>query len=244
MDTAATMASNDATLTVTLGPGSLSTLPVLTTDALAGARCVLRSHLTLSRLQQMLTPGLVGRDNLLLADGVDVLENGRVERYFLRADGVTWSRAGSTEDFRDKVLPPDNSFMLESKYAAQAWRHAGSVRTNPFRKNLVRGLQSFASGFPQDLSPVEIGALVNPAAPAATRWTGHNVFALADQIHVLLGDPKPWEFFYLRGNGSTWRPLLGTTDVANSPILGATSLVLIRRLNADGAFRIPLPFVP
>ena len=162
VDTAATMASNDATLTVTLGPGSLSTLPVLTTDALAGARCVLRSHLTLSRLQQMLTPGLVGRDNLLLADGVDVLENGRVERYFLRADGVTWSKAGSTGDFRDKVLPPDNSFMLESKYAAQAWRHAGSVRTNPFRKNLVRGLQSFASGFPQDLSPVQIGALVNP----------------------------------------------------------------------------------
>ena len=77
VDTAATMASNDATLTVTLGPGSLSTLPVLTTDALAGGRCVLRSHLTLSRLQQMLTPGLVGRDNLLLADGVDVLENGR-----------------------------------------------------------------------------------------------------------------------------------------------------------------------
>ena len=207
VDTAATIASNDATLTVTLGPGSLSTLPVLTTDALAGARCVLRSHLTLSRLQQMLTPGLVGRNNAALADGVDVLENGRFERYFLRPDGVTWSKAGSTEDFRDKVLPPDNSFMVESKYASQAWRHAGSVRTNPFRMNLVRGLQSFASGFPQDLSPVEIGALVNPAAPAATRWTGNNVFGLADQIHVFIGDPRPWEFFYLRGDGSTWRPL-------------------------------------
>ena len=70
------------------------------------------------------------------------------------------------------------------------------------------------------------------------------MFAFADQIQVLLGDPRPWEFFYLRGNGSTWRPLLGTTDVANSPILGATSLVLIRRVNADGAFRIPPPFVP
>ena len=108
----------------------------------------------------------------------------------------------------------DNSIMLESKYAAQAWRHAGSVRTNPFRKNLVRGLQLFASGFPQDLSPVQIGAVVNPGAPAATRWTGSNLFAVADQIDVLLGDPKPWEFFYLRGNGSTWRPLLGSANVA------------------------------
>ena len=244
VDTAATMASNDATLTVTLGPGSLSTLPVLSADALAGARIVLRSHLTLSRLQQMLSPGLVGRDNPLLADGVDVLENGRIERYFLRADGVTWSRAGSTADFRDKVLPPDGSLMLESKYAAQAWRHAGSVRTNPFRKNLVRGVQSFASGFPQDLSPIQIGAVVNAGAPAATRWTGNNLFAFADQIQVLLGEPRPLEIFYLRGNGSTWRPLLGTTDVANAPILGATSLILIRRVNADGAFRIPLPYVP
>ena len=164
-----------------------------------------------------------------------------LERYFLRADGVTWSKAGSTEDFRDKVLPPDSSFMVESKYAAQAWRHAGSVRTNAFRKNLVRGLQSFASGFPQDLSPVQIGAVVNPGAPAATRWTGNNVFAFADQIQVLLGEPRPFEIFYLRGNGSTWRPLVGTTDVANAPILGATSLILIRRVNADGAFRIPLP---
>jgi hypothetical protein len=86
--------------------------------------------------------------------------------------------------------------------------------------------------------------MVNPAAPAATRWTGNNVFAFADQIQVLLGEPRPLEIFYLRGNGSTWRPLLGATDVANSPILGATSLVLIRRVNADGAFRIPLPFVP
>ena len=42
----------------------------------------------------MLTPGLVGKDNLLLADGVEVLENGQAERYFLRADGVTWRKAG------------------------------------------------------------------------------------------------------------------------------------------------------
>jgi autotransporter-associated beta strand protein len=244
VDTAATMASNDPTLTVTLGSGSHSTLAMLTTNALAGARCVLRSHLTLSRLQHMLTPGLVGRDSPLLADGVDVLENGRAERYFLRADGVTWSKAGSVGDFRNNVLPPDSSFMVESKYAAQGWRHAGSVRANAFRKNLVKGLQSFSSGFPEDLSPIQIGASVNPAAPAATRWTGHNVFAFADQIHVLLGEPRPLEVFYLRGNGSTWRPLVGSNDVSSSPILGATSLILIRRVNADGAYRILPPFVP
>ncbi len=244
VDTDATIAANDSTVTVTLGGRSFSTLRALTDNVLAGSRCVLRSHVTLARLQQMLTPGLVGKDNLLLADGVDVLENGQAERYSLRADGVTWRKAGSTEDFRDKVLPPDGSFAVESKYAAQAWRHAGNVRTNAFRKNLVRGFQSFASGFPQDLSPVQIGAFVNPAAPAGTRWTGNNVILFADQIQVLLGAPRPLEIFYLRGNGSTWRGLFDSTNVAGSPILGATSLVLIRRVNADGAFRVPTPFVP
>lgn len=244
VDTDATIAANDSTLTLMLGAGSLSTRRALASDVLAGARCVLRSHVTLARLQQMLTPGLVGRDHFLFADAVEVLENGRAERYFLRADGVTWTRAGSAEDFRDKVLPPDGSFAVESKYATQVWRHAGHVRTNPFRKNLVRGLQSFASGFPQDLSPLQIGAFVDPAAPAGARWTGSNVFAFADQIQIVLGAPRPFELFYLRGNGLTWRTLTDATNVASSPILGATSLILIRRINADGAFLIRPPFVP
>jgi hypothetical protein len=243
VDTDATIAANDSTLMLSLGAGSFSTLRALTSGVLAGARCVLRSHVTLARLQQMLTPGLVGRDHVLFADGVDVLENGQPERYFLRADGVTWRKSGSTEDFRHKVLPPDGSFAVESKYAAQVWRHAGTVRTNAFRKNLVRGIQSFASGFPEDLSPIQIRAFVDPAASAGTRWTGHNVFAFADQIQVLLG-ARPFELFYLRGNGSTWRGLFDAANVASSPILGATSLTLIRRVNADGAFLIPPSFVP
>jgi hypothetical protein len=244
VDTDATIAANSSIVILTLGGRSFSTLRALSDGVLAGSRCVLRSHVTLADLQQMLTPGLVGKDNVLLADAVDVLENGQAERYFLRADGVTWRKAGSAEDFRGKVLPPDASFAVESKYAAQAWRHAGNVRTNAFRKNLVRGVQSFASGFPQDLSPVQIGAFVDPAAPAGTRWTGNNVILFADQIQVLLGAPRPLEIFYLRGNGSTWRGLFDSTNVAGSPILGATSLILIRRVNADGAFRIAPPFVP
>jgi hypothetical protein len=246
VNTDATIAANGSTLHLTLGAASsstFSTLRTLAANALAGARCVLRPHVTLARLQRMLTPGLVGRDNLLLADAVEVLENGDAVRYSLRGDGVTWRKGGSTEDARDKVLPPDASFVVESKYAAQAWRQEGNVRTNAFRKNLVRGLQSFASGFPQDLSPVQIGAFVDAAAPAERRWTGNNVFPFADQIQVLLG-ARPFELFYLRGNGTTWRTLARSTDVASAPILGAASAILVRRANADDAFRILPPYVP
>ena len=34
------------------------------------------------------------------------------------------------------------------------------------------------------------------------------------------------------------------TDVADSPILGATSLILVRRVNPDAAYRVEVPFEP
>lgn len=180
IDTDATIGSGDSNATLALGPDSFSTQPSLAADSLAGARLILRRHVTLARLQQLLSPGLTGHNNALLADAVQTLEGGEFARYFLRADGVTWSRPGSQQDFRHTVLPPDASFLVESKRAAQVFRHAGTVRANAFRKNLVCGFQSFASGFPQDLSPVQIGAFVDLAAPSATRWTGNNLFLLAD----------------------------------------------------------------
>jgi hypothetical protein len=66
----------------------------------------------------------------------------------------------------------------------------------------------------------------------------------ADQIQIVLGVPTPFELFYLRGNGSAWRTLTDSTNVATSPILGATGLILIRRVNPDGTFLIRPPFVP
>jgi hypothetical protein len=241
VDTDATMNTSDSTVTLAFGPGSFSTLSTLAADSLAGARCVLRRHVTLARLQELLSPGLTGRDQPLLADAVHTIEGGQFVRYFLRADGVTWSRPGSELDFRDAVLPPDASFLMESKRASQVFRHAGTVRANAFRKNLVRGFQSFASGFPQDLSPVQIGAFVDPAAPPATRWTGNNLFLLADQIQLVLGDP-PYQLYFLRGDGSTWRTLTSPSNAAGSPIVGATRMILLRRINPDPAYRIDRPF--
>jgi hypothetical protein len=191
----------------------------------------------------MLTPSLVGRDNPALADAVHVLEDGAFQRYFLRADGVTWRRSGGSADFRHKALPPDASFLVEAKSAAQTWLHAGNVRTNAFRKNLTTGFQSFAAGYPLDLSPAQIGALVDPAAPPETRWTGNNVFLFADQFQVILGDP-PYQLFFLRGDGVTWRSLTSPASVTDLPILGATRMIVLRRVRQDPAYRVPVPFAP
>jgi hypothetical protein len=244
VDTDATIATAGQRVVLSLGPDSLSTRSILADESLVGARCVLRPHLTLQSLQAMLTPGLVGNDLFLLADAVQVFENGRVQRYYLRADGVTWSLPGSDQDFRAKVLPPDESFFVESHARPQAWLQAGGVRTNAFRKNLVAGFQPFASGFPVDLSPAQIGGFVDQNAPAASRWTGNNVVVLADQVEILLGDPNLFQLYYLRGDGTSWRTPGRTANFANQPILGATGAVLLRRVKPDDGYRIRPPFEP
>jgi len=192
----------------------------------------------------MLTPGLFGHDQFALADAVQVLEGGQFQRYYLRADGETWSRLGTAEDFRSRVLPPDASFLVESKRREQVFLQAGNVRTSAFRKNLVQGVQAFASGFPMDLSPVQARAFVDPAVPAGRRWTGSNVIAFADQIEVILGEPHPLEIYYLRGDGSSWRTPMGTANFANVPILKATGAIVVRRVKPDGGYRIAPPFGP
>jgi len=242
-DVAASPGGGD-TVTLRLGAGSLSTRPALAPDALAGARGAVRPHLTLARLQSLFRPGLVGRDLFLLADGVWVFENGDLAFYYLRADGVTWSRVGGAGDFRGKVIAPDVSVLMEAKSARQSWIQAGRVRTNAFRKNLVPGFQAFASGFPVDLSPAQARAFVDAATPAATRWNGSNAALLADQMELLFRQGRPLDVFYLRGDGVTWRALAGSGNVAADPLLGATGMVLILRKNADPDYVVPVPFAP
>ena len=66
----------------------------------------------------------------------------------------------------------------------------------------------------------------------------------ADQIQLVLGDPPPHQLYYLRGNGSTWRTLTSPADAADSPIVGATGMIQLRRINPDPAYRIRRPFDP
>ena len=243
VDVASTLAGGGPTVVVRLGPGSLSTAATLAPGALAGARCAIRPHLTLARLQSLFRPGLKGCDLSPLADGVHLLEDGAFVFYYLRTDGITWSRPGSALDFRAKVIPPDASFVLEVKSAGQSWVQAGRVRVNSFRKNLVAGFQSFATGFPVELSPSDIGAFSDRQQAADRRWTGNNVFLFADLIEILFRAGRPVDLVFLRGDGVTWRTIANPTDVSRVPILDATGMILIRRKNPDPGYAIPPPLL-
>ncbi|MBE2213426.1 MAG: hypothetical protein IAE82_06110 [Opitutaceae bacterium] len=269
LDTAATRAAAGPSLVLDLGEDTFSTLAMLPADALAGARCIVRPHVTLADLPAMFSPALSGsRRHRHWADSVSLLGTRGFETYTLAEDDASWysedERVGGEwgrrhrawcerrkhkrppTDFRDMVIPPDVSIVVSVNGQARTWTHEGLVRTNAFRKNLVRGPQAFASGYPVDLSPAQIGAFVDATQPARERWTGSNTFPFADQIEVLFSGRKPLDLYFLRGDGHTWQALTRSwrEDFANQPILGDTDMILIRRKNPDPAFIIPVPFEP
>ncbi|MBE2216114.1 MAG: hypothetical protein IAE82_19730 [Opitutaceae bacterium] len=267
LDTAATIAAAGPSLVLDLGGDTFGTLASLPADALAGARCIVRAHVTLADLPAMFSPALSGdRRHRHWGDSVSLLGSRGFETYFLGEDDASWysedERGGGEwarrhrawcerkkhrrppTDYRDLVIPPDVSLVVSVNGRTRTWTHEGLVRTNAFRKNLVRGLQAFASGFPVDLSPAQIGAYVDPTQPAATRWTGSNILPFADQIEVLFSGRKPLNLYFLRGDGHSWQALTRSwrEDFADQPILGDTDMILVRRKNPDAAFIIPVPF--
>jgi hypothetical protein len=267
IDTDATITAAGSTLVLDLGEDTFSTLPVLTVDALAGARCVVRPHLMLSDLPAMFTPGLRGDRHRERADSVMILDSRDLDEYYLGEDGESWysksdrgpgdwgrkqcqwsGRHGRPHcepvDYRNLVIPPDVSVVIELNSGSKLWLQTGLVRTNAFRKNLERGAQAFATGFPVDLSPAGIAAFVDPTVPATNRWFGSNIWPFADQIEVLYSGRKPLSLYYLKGDGHTWQTLTQRRpqDFANEKILGDTDMIIIRRRNPDSSFVIPRPF--
>lgn len=268
VDTAATIAAAGARIVLDIGGESFSTLLQLRAGALVDARCVIRPHLTLARLQALLSPGLEGRDRGRSGDAVWIQSAVGLERFQLAADGASWIESAGNGggkwagihnrwvarderrakarpgDFRHMVIPPDVGVMIDLMSGPKKWRHEGIVRTNAFRKNLVKGYQGFATGFPVWMSPVDVGAFVDAGEPGVWRWTGDNKFNKADQFQVLAIGAENFALYHLRGDGSAWARLDGNpkTDHAGEPILGPADMVVLWRFKPNPGFVIPVPF--
>lgn len=219
-----------------------STMPNMAAGALVGMKVAIRPHMTLARLQARISPALVGNNVASQADSVLVFTSSSSVTYYLRSDGLTWRKAGSTTDFAGMIIPPDQSIMLQMRSGAKELRQEGMIRGNAFRMNIKAGVQSAATGFPDSLSPVEFGATTNLLAPQLTTWVGNNQQSLADGIMVF--DPAKGSFvtYYLRADGVTWRATGSTADLSASKFLKPDSIIMIKRRNADDRGMVVRPY--
>lgn len=219
-----------------------STMPNMAAGALVGMKVAIRPHMTLARLQARISPALVGNNVASQADSVLVFTSSSSVTYYLRSDGLTWRKAGSTTDFAGMIIPPDQSIMLQMRSGAKELRQEGMIRGNAFRMNIKAGVQSAATGFPDSLSPVEFGATTNLLAPQLTTWVGNNQQSLADGIMVF--DPAKGSFvtYYLRADGVTWRATGSTVDLSASKFLKPDSIIMIKRRNADDRGMVVRPY--
>ena len=184
IDFEATANASTGTIVLDLTTTSFSTLGSIPDGALVGARCVVRPHLTLDRMRTMFTPELHGHRSAAQADAVKLFGDRGMEVFYLGADGESWfavngaghgsfawrfitwldgvqnsgGGGGDRADYRHLVVPPDVSFVVDLARTGKRLTQRGLVRTSAFRKNLVTGRQSFATGFPVALAPAEVGA--------------------------------------------------------------------------------------
>lgn len=242
VNTAATIAAGGNKVTLVLGSASHSTQPTLA-YSLIGARAAVRACLTLGQLAAQFSPALTGSDTESAADGVSIFGTGGFTRYYLRADGATWYQAGGATDCRNLVISPDVSLVLDLRSGSRQLVQLGGVRVTPFRKNLVAGNQAFATGFPLDLTPFEAGAQVDGQSPAV-RWTGDNNAGQADSLEIFDVTLNSFGRYYLRADGSAWRRLGRTDDLANTELLRTDAAMVLHRVNANADYRIDPPFAP
>lgn len=244
IDTSATVTSANASVALNLAATSFSTTRALGANALAQARAVIRPHQTLAKVASAFSPSLVGNNNPLLADGIRLLTSKGIIFYHLHGDGQSWRELGKTVDVRSAVIPPDVSLLVELRSGAKRWTHTGLVRRNAFRKNLVKGLQSFATGFPIDMTPVQVGGFVDTELPADMRWSGSNNPLAADWFSVVDAKGTTFDAYSLRADGVTWSRPVSSTNFASSSVLKSPGLILVYRKNADPAYVIDPPFTP
>lgn len=241
IDTAATIASGNAAVVVALGPATHSTEGRLD-PAAAGSLAVVRRHMTLEQIPSLLSPALVGSDDPAQADGIYLYESGGFVRYSLRADGATWVRGSDPTDKRHVVIPPDESVVFDLKSGAHQLICTGQVRTTVFRKNLRPGYQSWASGFPVDLTPAQAGGFVDRSISADRRWLGSDTAAQADAFTWFAPESDSFVLCFLRGDGASWRRPGRTDDQSGAAFLRTDTAILSSRTNADATYRVFPPF--
>jgi len=228
LDTAATIAAANGT--VVLSASSLNnTFSVASIgSSLNGALVALRKHITIEQIQLSSSSAFVGNNSATAADQIQLFNSlaRAYDSYFLRGDGITWRKVGTTETANKIPIAPGTGVFISKRSSGAELTPVGTVRQNDFALPLVAGLQFRASGFPLDVSPQALGGT------SGNGWTGNNSATSADQIQVFNPSLKSYDSFFLRGDGTTWRRV-GTTETVSNSIVGAERAFFVNRRGAS-----------
>jgi hypothetical protein len=205
---------------------------------LDGATIALRKHITIEQVQSMSSTPLVGNNSAAAADQIQFYDSAATAYvgYFLRGDGVTWRKVGTTSIANKTPIPSGTGVFISKQGSASQLTAIGTVRQNDFALPFVTGLQLKAPAYPIDISPSSIGAT------AANGWSGNNSAATADQIQVYNPAASAYDGYFLRGDGTTWRKVGTTTTVTTSNVATSAQAYFVTRAsgNSDNTLVNPI----
>jgi hypothetical protein len=231
VDVAATIAAANGN--VVLNSASLNNTLLFSSvgSNLNGATVALRKHITIEQVQGMASSPLVGNNNASSADQIQFYDNvsAAIAAYFLRADGITWRKVGTTDVANKIPIPSGVGVFFSKKTGVATLTAVGNVRLNDFSVPYRLGLQLAASGVPIDVTPTSQGGT------AANGWTGNNNPSSADQIQVYNPAVSAFDSYFLRGDGTTWRKV-GTTDAVTTTVVATSGQAFfVSRKTADSS---------
>jgi len=231
VDVAATIAAANGS--VVLDSASLNNTLLFSAvgSNLNGATVALRKHITIEQVQGMASSALVGNTTAGSADQIQFYDNATegYAAYYLRADGITWRKVGTTTTANKTPIPPGVGVFISKKTGAATLTAVGNVRLNDFSVPYKVGLQLVAPGVPINVTPASLGGTV------ANGWTGNTTAGSADQIQVYNPDISGYDSYYLRADGTTWRKVGTTTAVTTTDVATSAQAFFVSRKTADSS---------
>lgn len=239
VDTEATIASADRTIKLDSTSANNSLPAASIGAALDNAAVTLRQHITIERVQSYVASPLVGNNSASRADQISFYDNSAngYLSYYLRGDGTTWRRVGTTQSANKKCIPPGVGVFIEKKSSSAQLVEVGAVRLNDCAISYATGDQLVAPVFPVAISPSSLGAT------SLNGWTGSNSQSNADRISVYNPSIGGYDTYYLRADGSTWRKVGTTTVVTATDLVQSSQSFFVSRKKAD-SITMTSPILP
>ena len=136
---------------VTIVPSARNTSNL--TGLVNGDTVLVRQHILLRDLDNMISPALVGNDDTNLCDRVLVFSNGFL--VYNKASDSDYYQDGELDPVADTlVIPPGSGVMLHRRSNSSATvTEFGTVRKNKFARPYANGYQFICAAYPSGISP-------------------------------------------------------------------------------------------